>query len=556
MSLVSSVPDASSFSHVSVIPQPSKIVPQSGFFRLTSQTSIVADQGAYAEASLLADWLSQSAGFPCPVMDDLETTGLRIVLTLDASLPSLGSEGYCLRVTSEFVEITAFHSLGLFYGVQTLLQLLPAAIFSDMLVEGQDWIIPCVDIEDAPRFAWRGAMLDVSRHFLPPAFLRKFIDLLALHKMNVLQLHLTDDQGWRIEIKKYPKLTEIGAHRNRTLVGYAEYSPTHEKFDPFQEQFDGTPYQGYYTQSEMRDLVEYARLRHVTIVPEIEMPGHAQAAIAAYPELGCTGEQIEVSPRWGIHDVLYKPSERTFEFLTEVLAEIIDIFPSPYIHIGGDEAVKTQWRSSSECQQFMREKGLPDEEAMQSYFIGRIDNFLMQRGRVLVGWDEILEGGLSPGAVVMSWRGEQGGVAAARQGHDVIMAPYQYTYFDYYQSEDFASEPLAFPELLTLSAVYGYEPIPADMPLEHQRHVLGAQCQLWTEYMPHTKQVEYMAFPRLSALSEVTWASRANKDYAGFLDRLPRHLVRLDALRVRYRPMVCLASPPIPLEQILEPQLG
>ncbi len=568
MSFVASLPDNAFLSYAAVIPLPNTLVPKAGFFRLTSELQIVATEAASSEARLLADRLSQATEFLCPFFPGSAASlrnaaAGRIEMVLDASLIALGNEGYRLEVTPHVVTIAAPGRAGLFYGTQTLLQLLPSEILrspadSEPREGGkQDWVVPCVEIEDGPRFAWRGVMLDVARHFLPIDFLYKFIDALALHKMNILQLHLTDDQGWRIEIKKYPKLTEVGAYRSETLVGYAEYSPTHDKFDASQEKFDHTPYGGWYTQAEMRALVEYARQRHITIVPEIEMPGHAQAAVAAYPEIGCTGEQIEVSPRWGIHDVLFQPFEPAFRFLQDVLTEIADIFPSPYIHVGGDEAIKTQWRSSPQCQQLKETLGLADENALQSYFIGHMNDFLAGLGRVLVGWDEILEGGLSAGAVVMSWRGEQGGVTAAAQGHDVVMAPYQFTYFDYYQSEDYGAEPLAFPETLTLLTVYQYEPVPADLPPQYEPHILGAQCQLWSEYMTDTRQVEYMAFPRLAAFAELTWTSQENKDFDDFCDRLRRHLDRLDALNINYRPLDPQSSDPQPSDpQPNDPQPG
>ncbi|MGI4788272.1 MAG: beta-N-acetylhexosaminidase [Janthinobacterium lividum] len=542
MSFTDSLLDNSFSLQANVIPKPNTLVQKAGFFRLTPETKIAATEAAHGEARLLADRIAQATGFSCPITELRDLTAGRIEIVLNASLIGLGSEGYRLQVTPHVVTIAAPCRAGLFYGVQTLLQLLPSEIFRasiDATQNGKmrDWVVPCVDIEDAPRFDWRGVMLDVARHFLPIEFLYKLLDTIALHKMNVLQLHLTDDQGWRIEIKKYPKLTQIGGYRSETLVGYAQYSPTHANFDPSQEKFDHTPHGGWYTQSEMRDLVDYARQRHITIVPEIEMPGHAQAAVAAYPELGCTEKQIEVSPRWGIHDVLFRPFEPAFSFLQDVLTEIADIFPSPYIHVGGDEALKTQWRSSPECQQLKHTLGLPDENALQSYFIGRVNDFLIGLGRVLVGWDEILEGGLSAGAVVMSWRGEQGGVTAAEQGHDVIMAPYQFTYFDYYQSEEYDAEPPAFPETLTLPTVYHYEPVPATLLPEHEHHVLGAQCQLWSEYMPDAQQVEYMAFPRLAAFSELTWTRLENKNFDSFCVRLHHHLTRLDALNVNYRPL-------------------
>ncbi len=509
---------------LSVIPLPRKIAAAGGVFHINSKMQISADETALPEAQFLADALREAAGAaPAALVD---APGAAIRLRLDPGLAALGGEGYSLSVTPQGIRIEAAARAGLFYATQTLRQM-----------AGGDGTIFCAEIEDSPRFAWRGAMLDVSRHFLPKAFVLKFIDLLALHKMNTLQLHLTDDQGWRIEIKKYPKLTGIGSVRDRTLVGRALKDPADPEFDPSIEKFDGVPYGGFYTQDDAREIVAYAAARHVTVVPEIEMPGHAQAAIAAYPELGCTGESVEVSPRWGIHEALYKPDEPTFEFLRDVLREIMDIFPSPYVHVGGDEAVKTQWRASEECQAVKRALGLSTEDELQAYFIGRMDEFLMQQGRTLVGWDEILEGGLSPGAVVMSWRGEEGGTQAAAEGHDVVMAPERFTYFNHYQADARSAEPMAFRELLTLPMVYGYDPVPVAIAPERRHHVLGTQCQFWTEYMPTTAQVEYQAFPRLSAFAEVAWTDPSRKDYADFLTRLPALLACLDTLGVNYRPL-------------------
>lgn len=463
---------------LSVIPLPQKIAVTDGVFHLNNQINISADQAAQPEARFLAALLGEATG-TAPNVGGI-AQGAAITLRLDPALDTLGTEGYQLSVTPTQVVITAAGRAGLFYGIQTLRQMV-----------GPDGTVPCAEIEDRPRFAWRGAMLDVSRHFLPKEFVLEFVDLLALHKMNTLQLHLTDDQGWRIEIRKYPRLTEIGAVRDRTLIGRALTDPVDPKFDPGSQQFDEVRYGGFYTQEDAREIVAYAAVRHVTVVPEIEMPGHAQSAIAAYPEFGCTGEPVEVSPHWGIHEQLYKPAEPTFGFLCNVLSEVITVFPSPYIHVGGDEAVKTMWRASAECQEIKRSLGLTTEEEMQSYFIGRMDQFITEQGRTLVGWDEILEGGLSPGAVVMSWRGEEGGIEAAEEGHDVVMAPHKFTYFDYYQADARQTEPLAFPELLTLPMVYGYDPVPAGMLPGQTRHVLGTQCQFWTEYMPTTAQVEY-----------------------------------------------------------------
>ena len=483
-----------------------------------------ADPDALPEAQFLGDVLREAVGFALEVREEAPEAAIR--LRLDPDLTALGGEGYRLSVTPKGIALSAAARAGLFYGVQTLRQMVKA-----------DGAVACAEIEDAPRFAWRGAMLDVSRHFLPKAFVLKFLDLLALHKMNTLQLHLTDDQGWRIEIKKYPKLTEIGAVRERTLIGRALKDPADPTFDPCTETFDGVPYGGFYTQDDAREIVAYAAARHVTVVPEIEMPGHAQSALAAYPEFGCTGLPVEVSPRWGIHEALYKPDEPTFAFLRDVLSEIMDIFPSPYVHVGGDEAVKTQWRNSEECQAIKRTLGLTTEDELQAYFIGRMDEFLTQQGRILVGWDEILEGGLSPGAVVMSWRGEEGGTQAAAAGHDVVMAPEQFTYFNHYQADARSTEPMAFRELLTLPTVYGYDPVPAAIAPEQRHHVLGTQCQFWTEYMPTTAQVEYQAFPRLSAFAEVAWTDPSRRDYADFLLRLPAMLAYLDTLGVKYRPL-------------------
>jgi len=506
---------------LSVIPLPQKITVTGGVFRFTDAMQISADSSALPESGVLADLLCTELGLTLEVCGHAPSAAIQLHLDPESAL---SPEEYRLSVTAERVTIDAAGRAGLFYGIQTLRQML-----------GTGGTLPCAEIEDRPRFRWRGAMLDTSRHFLPKAFVLKFIDLLALHKLNTLQLHLTDDQGWRIEIKKYPKLTEIGAVRDRTLVGRALADPADAGFDPKAQQFDGVSCGGFYTQEDAREMVAYAAARHVTLVPEIEMPGHAQAAIAAYPELGCTDRPVEVSPRWGIHEYLYKPTEETFEFLSDVLTEVMAIFPSPFIHVGGDEAVKNQWKKSAEVQEIMRHLGVRDEEHMQSYFIGRMDKFITEKGRTLVGWDEILEGGLSPGAVVMSWRGEEGGIAAAGEGHDIVMAPHKFTYFDYYQTDAQAGEPLAFPELLTLPTVYNYEPVPAALTPEQAHHVLGTQCQLWSEYMPTTAQVEYQAFPRLSALAEVAWTDRASKDYAGFLERLPHLLTRLDKLQVNYR---------------------
>jgi hexosaminidase len=365
---------------------------------------------------------------------------------------------------------------------------------------------------------------------MPKEFVKKFIDLLALHKLNVFQWHLTEDQGWRVEIKRYPRLTEVGAWRKETLVGrYLVDKPSEWKFD-------GVPHGGYYTQEDLREIVAYAQARFVTIVPEIEMPGHAMAAIAAYPELGTTGQPVDVATRWGIFSDIFNADPATITFLQNVLREVMDIFPSQYIHIGGDEADKAKWKVSPRIQARIKELGLEDEHELQSWFIRQMDAFLVAHKRRLVGWDDILEGGLAENAVVTSWRGTKGGIVAARAGHDVVMAPTSHTYFDYYQSKDRTREGLAMGGFLPLEMVYGFEPIPAELDAQHVRHILGAQAQLWTEYMPHPKRVEYMAFPRLTAFAEVVWTPRARRDYAAFQQRLAPHLRRLNALDVNFRP--------------------
>ncbi len=336
--------------------------------------------------------------------------------------------------------------------------------------------MPCGTIEDRPRFGWRGMMLDCSRHFMPIEFIYQWIDLLAIHKMNVFHWHLTDDQGWRIEIKKYPKLTEIGAWRKETLIGHALSKQQHR--------YDGTPHGGFYTQDQIRSVVKYAAARNVTVVPEIEMPGHSQAAIAAYRHLGNTAQPIDVWTSWGVNANILNVEESTIRFFQDVLTEVMELFPSPFIHIGGDEALKDQWKASPRAQARMAELGLKNEHELQSWFIRRMDEFLASRGRTLVGWDEILEGGLAPGAMVMSWRGEEGGIAAADAGHDVVMSPQQRVYFDHYQSENKDEEPLAIGGFTPIEHVYQYEPVPAAMDEKAAAHVQGAQAQLWTEYVP------------------------------------------------------------------------
>jgi hexosaminidase len=516
---------------VSIIPKPVQMEVLDGDFRLTPATVIVAGKPLAFEGRQLSAILSPATGFALPVLDKAKGRVPVIELKLNRSLAKLGEEGYQLMVTPRKVSIHAPASAGIFYGFQSLRQLLPPQIFRAARVTNVEWTVPCVRIEDYPRFQWRGACLDSARHFMPKEFVMKFIDLLALQKMNSLHWHLTDDQGWRIEIRKYPRLTEVGAWRKETLVGRlpGDRNATLE--------FDGKPHGGFYTQDDIREIVEYAQVRHVNVVPEIEMPGHAQAALAAYPEYGYSGKPVEVLAKWGVSEELFSVSEKTIGFLQDVLTEVMGLFPSKFIHTGGDETRKAQWKASAEAQARIRELGLKNEEELQAYFTRRMDDFLVSKGRRLIGWDEILEGGLAANAVVMSWRGEKGGIEAARAGHDVVMTPTRYTYFDYYQSRETDKEPLAIGGYIPLEVVYNYEPVPKEIPPEYARHVLGAQGQLWTEYMKTPRQVEYMAFPRLTALAEVTWTPRNGKDYREFLERLSVHLKRLYVLDVNYRPL-------------------
>lgn len=371
-------------------------------------------------------------------------------------------------------------------------------------------------------------MLDVSRHFMPLAFIKTVLDVMALHKLNVFHWHLTDDQGWRIEIQKYPRLTEVGAWRKNTLIGHGH---TENKV------FDDVPHGGFYTQAEVREVVEYARQRHITVIPEVDLPGHMQAAIAAYPELGNTGQQLEVCNFWGVIEHVLNPSEETLKFLEDVLTEVMDLFPSKYICIGGDECVKKEWRESELAQQRMHELGLKNEEELQSYIIGRMDTFLHSHSRKLLGWDEILEGGLAPHATVLSWRGEKGGIQAARSGHDVIMVPQGYLYLDHYQSEDHSKEPLAIGGFNSIEKIYHYNPVGWATGPEESRYVLGTQANLWTEYVKTPEHAQYMMFPRLCALSEMAWTDPGKHDFEDFMARLEIHLKRLDVLGIGYRPL-------------------
>jgi hexosaminidase len=513
---------------ISIVPQPVNISPSDGVFSLNNRTQIVVpsgDAGFRRVAQLLTERLKID-GTKLSIVDinaSKSTNNVVFFIKMDKS--EMGTEGYKLTVTPQQINISAATEQGAFYAMQTLLQLLPSDIFSAKTLKKANWKVPCVTIDDNPRYAYRGLHLDVARHFFPVSFVKKYIDMLAMHKMNTFHWHLTDDQGWRIEIKKYPKLTEIGGFRRETLIGHASNKP---------EKFDGQRYGGFYTQAEIKEVVAYASAHFVTIIPEIEMPGHALAALSAYPELGCEPtKNYQTATKWGVFDDVFCPSETTFSFLQDVLTEVMDLFPSKYIHIGGDECPKTAWKKSAFCQELIKKEGLKDEDALQSYFIRRIEKFVNSKGKNIIGWDEILEGGLAPNATVMSWRGTEGGIAAAKEKHDVIMTPGTHCYLDHYQAEP-ESEPLAIGGLTTLEKMYSYEPTPDVLSDEEARHILGAQGNVWTEYMVNSSYVEYMVFPRAIALSEVLWSPKSSRNYADFISRLTPHLKRFDRLNVNY----------------------
>jgi len=512
----------------SIIPLPVSMEQGDGSFLVTRSACVAAEGDAAAEASKLIDALAPAMGYRLKLVESSAAREGNIHLKIAASLEDrLGDEGYELAVTTRSIAISAPRPAGLFYGIQTLRQLLPPAVFGRQKAEPVEWAVPCVRITDRPRFGWRGLLIDPARHFIPVRDVEQFIDTMALHKFNRLQIHLTDDQGWRIEIRKYPQLVATGAWMDLTTIWRGGKGLETDDRRPG----------GFYSQEDIRRLVRYAAQRYITIVPEIEMPAHTGAAIVSYPYLGLYPEKLKSLPpekRWTAHEAVLAPRPRTVAFMQDVLTEVMDLFPSRYIHIGGDEANIEHWKKSEEMQAMIRELNLKDEAGLHSWFIRRMDTFLASHGRQLVGWDEILQGGLAPGAVVMSWRGEAGGITAARAGHDVVMAPTSHTYFDYYQGPA-ETEPKAIGGHIPLEKVYQYEPIPAALNAKQAGHVLGGQAQLWGEYIDNQKHRLYMTYPRATALSEVLWSPRQDRDYRQFLLRLADHLERLKALEVNYR---------------------
>lgn len=501
-----------------LIPAPSQLEWQGGFFQFNEQTKFIVPAGdadLLQIASQLAQAIREGSGFPLTVqtLDNTQLNDNAVILRRDERIEQ--AEAYHLSVDSKAVRISANSASGIFYGVQSIRQMLP--INDGNGLNPRDWKLPALKIVDQARFAYRGMHLDVARHFFSVDEVKNYLDLMALYKFNRFHWHLTDDQGWRIEIKQYPRLTELGAWRSETQLGHSSNNPA---------KYSGQKYGGYYTQKEILEIVEYAADRYITIIPEIEMPGHASAALAAYPQLACQPGNFQVAQEWGVFEDVFCPTEETFTFMQNVLTEVTNLFPGKYIHIGGDEAPKAQWERSRFCQQLIRREGLGDEAGLQRYFISRIDSFLQGKGRKLIGWDEILEGGLLPNVTVMSWRGEQGGIEAAEQGNDVIMTPNTFCYFDYYQGDP-AQEPLAIGGNLTVKKVYGYEPIPASLDAQAATHILGAQGNVWTEYIKDEAYLQYMVYPRAAALAEVLWSPKEARDWPDFARRWETHLPRL-----------------------------
>nr|WP_246843171.1 beta-N-acetylhexosaminidase [Allokutzneria sp. NRRL B-24872] len=498
-----------------LLPRPAEATAAEGVFPLDEATALT---GPLPAVDWLRTQLRAATGFPLT-----ESGSSAITFSLDDSLPA---EGYRLEITPISVRVDAADEAGACYAAQSLRQLLGPAAFRRSSIHNGQWALPCGTVLDRPRFGWRGCLLDVARHFLPKSDVFRFLDLMAAHKLNVLHLHLTDDQGWRMEIERYPRLTAVGGWRERSTVGHGKLGA-----------LDDRPHGGFYTKDDLREIVAYAGDRGITVVPEIDVPGHTQAAIAAYPELGNTGEPLGVWTGWGINPNVVNMSDATVKFFRDVFDEVIEVFPSEIICVGGDEVPLDQWRESPEARARMAEHGLTTEAQLHGWFIRQMAVHLAERGRRIIGWDEIAEvGDLPPGAIVASWRGEQAGVDAARAGHQVVMCPEQHVYLDHRRA-DHPDEPIPVGYLRTLADVYAYEPVPSGLDADAVTRVLGAQAQLWTEHLDTPRRLDYAAFPRLSAFAEVVW-SPAERDPDAFLRRLTdHHLPRLDALGVEYRPL-------------------
>jgi len=509
---------------INIVPLPMQVTEGKGVFSIQQGTSILVDEtnGTLEMAGMLAEKIQLSSGM------SLETRTYNaafpknnsIVLTTLGADVSLGKEGYSIEVSPSGISIRAISANGFFYGLQTLLQLLPPDIEKTGAIL-KSYSVPAVSIRDTPRFKYRGMHLDVGRHMYPVEFIKKYIDLMAMYKFNTFHWHLTEDQGWRIEIRKYPRLTQVGSVRKGTQIGSTD-------------EVDSIPYGGFYTQEQAREIVAYAAKKFITVIPEIEMPGHCVAALTAYPSLSCTGGPFEVRTKWGVaDDILCAGNDSVFIFMQDVLTEIMAIFPSTYIHIGGDEAPKVRWQTCPKCQARIKAEGLKDENELQSYFIKRIEKFLISKNRRLIGWDEILEGGLAPEATVMAWRGIQAGIDAATQNHDVIMTPVDYCYFDYFQGDP-ATEPEGTGGKVTLKTVYSYNPIPPVLSAEQSKYIIGVQGNVWTEHVKTPQSVETKAYPRAIALAEVAWSQQERRNWDDFINRMDNQFARLDLMNVKY----------------------
>jgi hexosaminidase len=508
-SLYSQTPSA-----VNIIPKPVSLKTSPGSFRINESTVLVADGSNKDAADFFNKYLTDYYGITLKTAESANINYIRFSSKTFVQAPE-NPERYTFTSTAKGVDISGDSDDGTFRGTQTLIQLLP-------VTRSRTLQIPLVAIEDQPRLKYRGAMLDVGRHFFSVDYVKQFIDYIALHRMNTFHWHLTEDQGWRIEIKKYPKLTEVGAYRDGTIIGH--YPGTGN---------DNIHYGGFYTQEEIKDVLEYAKKRHITVIPEVEMPGHSGAALASYPYLGCTGGPYQVKQTWGVHkDVYCAGNDSTFQFLEDVLDEVMALFPSEYIHIGGDECPKDAWKACPKCQKRIKDLGLKDEHELQSYFIQRIEKYVNSKGKKIIGWDEILEGGLAPNATVMSWRGEKGGIEAAKQNHDVIMSPGTHVYLDHAEKRN--EDSLNIGGYLPLSKVYSYEPVPQELSAEQKKRILGAQGNVWTEYMSNPQKVNYMIFPRLTALSEVMWSPASSRNWSDFQKRMAPQLKRYDLWGVHY----------------------
>ncbi len=519
-------PDEKPAKLLPLIPLPKEMTPSNDEFILTDKTKIILTNEKFKpEVNYLNGYLKTHYDLELQVVSNMPSDGNYIMIA-QPDFEAGWLENYDLTMNQNQIVFIAEGNAGLFYGIETLIQLMP-------LEKTKEIKISCAEIKDSPRYQWRGMHLDCSRHFFSKEEVKKYIDYLAMYKFNVFHWHLVDDQGWRIEINKYPLLTKIGSQRKETIIGKPAWDKDGKPSND--DKYDGTPYGGFYNQNDIKEIVAYAQVRHITVVPEIEMPGHSLAALAAYPQYSCTGGPFETYTKWGVSDDVYcAGNDSTFLFLQNILTEVCDLFPGKYIHIGGDECLKERWKACAKCQKRIVDEKLKDENELQSYFITRIEKYLNSKGKQIIGWDEILDGGLAPNAAVMSWRGIKGGIAAAKQKHNVVMTPGKPCYFDHYQAKDKTKEPLAIGGYNPLDSVYAYNPSPKGLTEEESKYIMGAQGNVWTEYITDFSKVEYMSMPRMAALSEALWTPVDKKNYKNFVSRLKLHSKTLDKMNVNY----------------------